>query len=759
MATVDRKLPSPDAFLYKPWSAYTDAARSYCCDNVRVEENNAGKELLSGREAMKLSRDDMRVFGQCPAHDDFYLVVCNICNQVVKPQGFEMHYERRHGSPSSPRAPALPRKPRDPLGAGAPGPPFKPFRVPGDPLSSPFGKAPQAAYLTKAPLEKSCVPMPVVSLEKMPHSGKSKAAPARATGPPTSSAMSLKSSVTPPTSHKSHERVVNGRFPTGPACQFDRQPAASPSSVDWRPSVSPSSLDRRPTSFPSPTLAEKRPTASPSSLDRRHPGPSSPLDRRPSAPPSPLDRDRRHHNGAKATKPHGRLSGRVFDPNKHCGVLDPESRKPCTRSLTCKTHSLTHRRAVPGRKKLFDSLLAEHKGRAKEKEAGRNHEQSGRWEAQHSRPAPPRDSLSSASTDCQDSRNTAVLKSRLTFAPSLTNGLGSGPTIDPAPTRLGGDDCSRLSSDDGEMELTEDSERTDCPYMSCHPQPMACCTFRSRLMGRGHYVFDRRWDRMRLVLHCMIEKHVSSQMWKKIPMAAESHRLSTGGLPALQPQGVTGSACLSTTATSVPALSDSVSMATCSAAFPLCGRGSQLSAEDMDSFVAPSPALAPVSTQGKKLRAKSSDPQRLREHPLEALAGLTGGKKGKPPSSCLSSTYTESPVRNFFSPYSTGPPSSSNGVSSFCAKTQLSGRSGPTDSGLMSSHLLQDDRGTSDHTLLSLIPPEGRKRKGTITYGKASKVVRTSDVNSVFRKSTSGLLSSVSESPHNSSLWQSKVHH
>uniref|UniRef100_A0A8C9TW88 Uncharacterized protein n=1 Tax=Scleropages formosus TaxID=113540 RepID=A0A8C9TW88_SCLFO len=67
MATVDRKLPSPDAFLYKPWSAYTDAARSYCCDN-------------------------MRVFGQCPAHDDFYLVVCNICNQVVKPQGFEMHY-------------------------------------------------------------------------------------------------------------------------------------------------------------------------------------------------------------------------------------------------------------------------------------------------------------------------------------------------------------------------------------------------------------------------------------------------------------------------------------------------------------------------------------------------------------------------------------------------------------------------------------------------------------------------------------------
>lgn len=30
------------------------------------------------------------------------------------------------------------------------------------------------------------------------------------------------------------------------------------------------------------------------------------------------------------------ILGRVYDPNKHCGVLDPESERPCTRSLTCK---------------------------------------------------------------------------------------------------------------------------------------------------------------------------------------------------------------------------------------------------------------------------------------------------------------------------------------------------------------------------------------------------------------------------------------
>lgn len=30
------------------------------------------------------------------------------------------------------------------------------------------------------------------------------------------------------------------------------------------------------------------------------------------------------------------ITGRVFDPNKHCGVQDPETKRPCTRSLTCK---------------------------------------------------------------------------------------------------------------------------------------------------------------------------------------------------------------------------------------------------------------------------------------------------------------------------------------------------------------------------------------------------------------------------------------
>lgn len=44
---------------------------------------------------------------------------------------------------------------------------------------------------------------------------------------------------------------------------------------------------------------------------------------------------------------------------------------------------------------------------------------------------------------------------------------------------------------------------------------LQACVFSSRLMGRGHYVFDRRWDRMRLALQSMVEKHLNAQMWRR----------------------------------------------------------------------------------------------------------------------------------------------------------------------------------------------------------------------------------------------------
>ncbi|TFY56668.1 hypothetical protein EVG20_g8841 [Dentipellis fragilis] len=55
----------------------------------------------------------------------------------------------------------------------------------------------------------------------------------------------------------------------------------------------------------------------------------------------------------KVTK--GRFKGPV-DLDKQCGVINDKN-LPCSRSLTCKSHSMGAKRAVQGRSKLYDELL------------------------------------------------------------------------------------------------------------------------------------------------------------------------------------------------------------------------------------------------------------------------------------------------------------------------------------------------------------------------------------------------------------------
>uniref|UniRef100_A0A8D0SEP1 Ataxin 7 like 1 n=2 Tax=Sus scrofa TaxID=9823 RepID=A0A8D0SEP1_PIG len=239
--------------------------------------------------------------------------------------------------------------------------------------------------------------------------------------------------------------------------------------------------------------------------------------------------DKKHQNGTKNnSKPYRRLSEREFDPNKHCGVLDPETKKPCTRSLTCKTHSLSHRRAVPGRKKQFDLLLAEHKAKSREKEVkDKEHLLTSAREGLPNQSGPAQDSLpGSSGSSGPEPKVASPAKSRppnsVLPRPSSANSISSstssnhsGYTPEPSLPLVGGDLASRLSSDEGEMDGADEAEKLlDCHFSTHHPRPLAFCSFGSRLMGRGYYVFDRRWDRFRFALNSMVEKHLNSQMWK-----------------------------------------------------------------------------------------------------------------------------------------------------------------------------------------------------------------------------------------------------
>ncbi|KAM5303063.1 ataxin-7-like protein 1 isoform 3-T3 [Glossophaga mutica] len=532
MATLDRKVPSPEAFLGKPWSSWIDAAKLHCSDNVDLEE--AGKEGGKSREVMRLNKEDMHLFGHYPAHDDFYLVVCSACNQVVKPQVFQSHCERRHASmcrpSSSPASP--PSNSRTSLvqvktkaclsGHNSASSTSKPFKTPKDNLLTSSSKQ-HTVFSAKGSRDKPCVPVPVVSLEKIPNLVKADGANVKMNSTTTAAVT---------------------------AC------STSFSAVSTPPLIK-------------PILMSKSVPPSPEKILNGKGILSTTI-------------DKKHQNGTKnSNKPYRRLSEREFDPNKHCGVLDPETKKPCTRSLTCKTHSLSHRRAVPGRKKQFDLLLAEHKAKSREKEVkDKEHlltstrevlpNQSGQAqdplpgssgssgpEPKVSSPAksrPPNSVLPSrpipnksklkrkrnpwvthqppgnflAAWDfrlVEDSWSRECRKPGPSSANSIsstTSSNHSGYTPEPSLPPAGGDLASRLSSDEGEMDGADESEKLDCQFSTHHPRPLGFCSFGSRLMGRGYYVFDRRWDRFRFALNSMVEKHLNSQMWKKIPPAADS---------------------------------------------------------------------------------------------------------------------------------------------------------------------------------------------------------------------------------------------
>uniref|UniRef100_A0A8D0D2S8 Ataxin 7 like 1 n=1 Tax=Sander lucioperca TaxID=283035 RepID=A0A8D0D2S8_SANLU len=94
MATLDRQIPSPDTFLCEPWSSFVSAAKLRFVDNSSLD--NSEKELYCLAEAVRLSKEEMLVCSQFPALEDFYLVVCHVCNQVVTPHGIFTHYGKTH---------------------------------------------------------------------------------------------------------------------------------------------------------------------------------------------------------------------------------------------------------------------------------------------------------------------------------------------------------------------------------------------------------------------------------------------------------------------------------------------------------------------------------------------------------------------------------------------------------------------------------------------------------------------------------------
>ncbi|KAM6928225.1 ataxin-7-like protein 2a [Xenentodon cancila] len=458
MAALDRRVPSLDDFVGQSWTAWADWAGVTAADGPDGDDcNKNGKKAA---EAMSLSKDDMSIFGLYPGHDDFYLVVCSHCGQVVKPQAFEKHCERRHGPMSK-----LYGRLRSPT----PAPPLQRHHQGHSPsqgtnaasASSWEGRGQGAGQLRAAPASPSTPP-------QYRHSKSSK--------------DGVRHSPLEKLSHSSHTE----------SAVFKQPPPLEP------PIMSPPPSLRDP-----PWPHGGPPSGRPSSSDRLPP------QKKESTQTSAVTAHR-------APRPYNKVaSKRECDLDKHCGVLDPDRKKVCTRLLTCNIHSIHQRRKVVGRSKNFDQLVAELKTKVREK--GTPTLEGGSFTGQTPIPEAPREQA--GVPHCRRplaslpafSRSTAVSECTPEEEKQRPDEAGLRA---PSPLVHG-----HISSDESEPEGPD--ELSEFPSSTAHPRPAAVCSFGSHWLGQGLFTFDRRLHHLRSALTSMLEQHISAHLWKKIPQATD----------------------------------------------------------------------------------------------------------------------------------------------------------------------------------------------------------------------------------------------
>ncbi|XP_057649271.1 ataxin-7-like protein 2 isoform X2 [Chionomys nivalis] len=500
MAALERRVPSLDDFAGQSWSSWVERADLHAADGAELEESSKNMKKL---DAMTLIKEDMSIFGHCPAHDDFYLVVCNHCSQVVKPQAFQKHCERRHGplsklyarAPPPPPAPASSQKCHVVNGQGPA------CRAPGSTKTSSREKGQGSRSRGHQPPEKTqkdnlCLFVPVVNLEKMSSLPKPDGQGVR---------------VAPPSAFLSQPgglpKDSPGKVPTAPS------PKDPPGRENIELIPGEGSNHRAEGSTP-----EKEPSGA-------------------RLPP----------------KTHRKMARKEFDLNRQCGVINPETKKICTRLLTCKIHSVHQRREVPGRTKDFDVLVAELKANSRKGESPKE-KSPGRKEPTLERPSQELPSaIQGAAVAAAPSSTSARSKQAYPYCALPRSQASSESEVDdegpcggdgdpglfPFPLPRGG---AQVSSEESEEEGTSDDLHLppDCHYATRPPRPQAFCTFGSRLVSPGCYVFSRRLDRFCSALSSMLERHLSSHMWKKIPPAAEppSHLVSPSLADPLSPSSM-----------------------------------------------------------------------------------------------------------------------------------------------------------------------------------------------------------------------------
>ena len=80
----------------KSWLEWPAASSCLTSITPTSSRSPSSKHLYESDACMRLPRKDTHIYGQCPAHDDFVLVVCPNCKALLKIEAFSSHMQTRH---------------------------------------------------------------------------------------------------------------------------------------------------------------------------------------------------------------------------------------------------------------------------------------------------------------------------------------------------------------------------------------------------------------------------------------------------------------------------------------------------------------------------------------------------------------------------------------------------------------------------------------------------------------------------------------
>ncbi|KAF6211148.1 hypothetical protein GE061_014263 [Apolygus lucorum] len=384
-------MPLPTALekvVGKPWTAWVSLAGSNSPSDPPIPKRN-GEILSSGGKrnhhninnevvdvhttthSRRLNRSEMAIFGGCPASEKLTLIPCSYCGDKFKCPALAEHIRLRHGGAKKPLKLGSPDKKKPPTHLRTKGKhgrfskdkekPIEPIVVEEVSVKTPewSKNKPEAEGNHRNEREipvTSVVPQFMLknsgseSVKESPKSSRESKAKIKKAGVLEPS-LPVITDVPPPLekSPASQKRESGDTVELSPGRSKDKTKSEvlmKKAKLDQSVKVA---SPEEPKIQSDTSVITDTPPLEPPKLTQEV---------KPSEP--------KKKKGQKSSTMRG---GRVYDPDNHCGVISKENSRPCTRSLICKLHSITLRKAVKGRSRPFDVLLSTLQ---KEKEQERN---------------------------------------------------------------------------------------------------------------------------------------------------------------------------------------------------------------------------------------------------------------------------------------------------------------------------------------------------------------------------------------------------